>query len=227
MAGLTKMASDEIKKRVADSKKKKNEAEAKITPKKGSIATKTTVSATDIKQAKTANQLNTMQRRIDDMPDGNIKTAYKKMLKAQRDRFEKMQAGEKDTIIRKQQQSVADRKAKPVSLPPSLEEVTKKNKQKKTLTERRKEFDEARKIARDKKNNPETFEEAKKLINSKRMNDAQRQSALIKAAVKFDRTITINGKTFGPKKAKANSNNRGGLQRGGHMDMRKGGMFYK
>ena len=28
-------------------------------------------------------------------------------------------------------------------------------------------------------------------------------------------------------KAKGNKNNRGGLQRGGHMDMRKGGMFYK
>ena len=29
------------------------------------------------------------------------------------------------------------------------------------------------------------------------------------------------------KKATGNKNNRGGLQRGGHMDMRKGGMFYK
>jgi len=112
MAGLTKMASDEIKKRVADSKKKKNEAEAKITPKKGSIATKTTVSATDIKQAKTANQLDEMQRRIDDMPDGNIKTAYQKMLTAQRDRFEKMQSAEVDTMTRKQQQSARDRKMK-------------------------------------------------------------------------------------------------------------------
>ena len=112
MAGLTKMASDEIKKRVADSKKKKNEAEAKITPKKGSIATKTTVSATDIKQAKTSNQLDEMQRRIDDMPDGNIKTAYQKMLTAQRDRFEKMQSAEVDTMTRKQQQSARDRKMK-------------------------------------------------------------------------------------------------------------------
>jgi len=112
MAGLTKMASDEIKKRVADSKTKKNEAEAKITPKKGSIATKTTVSATDIKQAKTANQLDAMQRRIDDMPDGNIKTAYQKMLTAQRERFEKMQSDEVDTMTRKQQQSARDKKMK-------------------------------------------------------------------------------------------------------------------
>ena len=43
------MAADEIKKRVADRKKKQGEAEAKITPKKGSIATRTTVSATDIR----------------------------------------------------------------------------------------------------------------------------------------------------------------------------------
>lgn len=28
-------------------------------------------------------------------------------------------------------------------------------------------------------------------------------------------------------KAKGNKNNRGGLQRSGHMDMRKGGLFYK
>jgi len=192
--GVSKVAKDLIEERIAKKKKKQGEAEAKITPKKGSIATKTTVSATDIKQAKTANQLDAMQRRIDDMPDGNIKTAYKQMLTAQRKRFKKMQADEVDTKTRKQQQSAADKKAKPVSLAPSL---------------------------------PETFEEAKKLINRSRMNDLQRQSALIKAAVKFDRTITINGKTFGPKKAKANSNNRGGLQRTGHTDMRKGGMFLK
>ena len=79
-------------------KKKKDKAEAKITPKKGSIAKKTTISATDIKQATTANELNMMQRRIDNMPDGNIKTAYQKMLNAQRERFEKMQADEVDKM---------------------------------------------------------------------------------------------------------------------------------
>jgi len=115
--GVTKVAEDIIKERIAKKKKKQGEAEAKITPKKGSIATKTTVSATDIKQAKTANQLDAMQRRIDDLPDGNIKTAYQKMLTAQRERFEKMQADEVDTKTRKQQQSAADRKAKPVTMP--------------------------------------------------------------------------------------------------------------
>tara|TARA_R100000951_G_scaffold101621_1_gene93247 strand:+ start:39 stop:467 length:429 start_codon:yes stop_codon:yes gene_type:complete len=116
--GATKIAKDAIEERIAKKKKKQAEAEAKITPKKGSIAKKTTVSATDIKQAKTANELDSMQRRIDDMPDGNIKTAYQKMLTAQRNRFEKMQADEVDTKTRKQQQSASDRKAKPVTLPP-------------------------------------------------------------------------------------------------------------
>ena len=115
--GASKLIKDEIEKRISDSKKKKNEAEAKITPKKGSIATKTTISATAIKQAKPANQLDAMQRRIDDMPDGNVKTAYQKMLTAQRERFEKMQADEVDTKTRRQQQAAADKKAKPVTMP--------------------------------------------------------------------------------------------------------------
>lgn len=110
--GVTKYATDEVKERIAKKKKKQGEAEAKITPKKGSIATKTTVSATDIKQAKTANQLDEMQRRIDDMPDGNIKTAYQKMLTAQRDRFEKMQSDEVDTTQRKALQGAHDARMK-------------------------------------------------------------------------------------------------------------------
>ena len=105
---VTKIAKDAIEERIAKKKKKKAEAEAKITPKKGSIATKTTVSATDIKQAKTARELDAMQRRIDDMPDGNIKTAYQKMLTAQRERFEKMQSDEVDTMQRKALQGAHD-----------------------------------------------------------------------------------------------------------------------
>ena len=109
---VTKVAKESIEERIAKLKKKKDKAEAKITPKKGSIAKKTTISATDIKQATTANELNMMQRRIDNMPDGNIKTAYQKMLDAQRKRFEKMQADEVDTKTRKQQQSARDKKMK-------------------------------------------------------------------------------------------------------------------
>ena len=112
------MASDEIKKRVADSKKKKNEAEAKITPKKGSIATRTTVSATDIRQAVDSLELDKLQRRIDNMPDGNIKKSMELLLKSRRRTLERRQADEVDTKTRKQQQSAADKKAKPVTLPP-------------------------------------------------------------------------------------------------------------
>ena len=116
---VTKVAKESIEERIAKLKKKKDKAEAKITPKKGSIAKKTTISATDIKQATTANELNMMQRRIDNMPDGNIKTAYQRMLTAQRERFEKMQADEVDTKTRKQQQSARDKKMKgKVTLPP-------------------------------------------------------------------------------------------------------------
>ena len=68
--------------------------EAKTVVKKGSIAKKMTVSKSDIEQAKTANQLDAMQRRIDDMPDGNSKKMLQNMLDRQRAKFEKMQSDE-------------------------------------------------------------------------------------------------------------------------------------
>ena len=82
---------------------------AKTVEKKGSIAKKMTVSNTDIQQAKTANQLDTMQRRIDDMDDGLRKDMMQKMLDAQRNSFEKMQADELDKAGRKSAQSARDR----------------------------------------------------------------------------------------------------------------------
>ena len=88
----------------------KNQEAAKVVEKKGSIAKKTTVSATDIKQAKTANDLDLMQRRIDDMKDGLIKKSMQNMLDAQRTNFENMQAGEVDRASRKSAQSARDRK---------------------------------------------------------------------------------------------------------------------
>jgi hypothetical protein len=99
-------------------KVRKNEQEAKVTPKKGSITKNRTVSATDIKQAKTANQFDTMQRRIDDMPDGLGKKTMQDLLDRQRKSFEDMQSAEVSRMSRKQQQSASDRKAKPVTLPP-------------------------------------------------------------------------------------------------------------
>lgn len=82
---------------------------AKTVEKKGSIAKKMTVSKTDIQQAKTANQLDTMQRRIDDMDNGLRKDMMQKMLDAQRAKFEKMQADELDKAGRKSAQSARDR----------------------------------------------------------------------------------------------------------------------
>ena len=115
--GVTKVVKESLEERILKLKKKKDEAEAKITPKKGSIAKKTTISATDIKQATTANELNMMQRRIDNMPEGANKKSYQKLLDRARKRFEKMQADEVDTKTRKQQQAAADKKAKPVTMP--------------------------------------------------------------------------------------------------------------
>lgn len=101
-----------------DIKRLKNQDAAKVTEKKGSIAKKMTVSATDIKQAKTANQLAAMQRRIDAMADGLVKKSMQKMLDAQRKQFEKMQAAEVDAASRKSAQSARDRKMKgKVTLP--------------------------------------------------------------------------------------------------------------
>jgi len=67
---------------------------AKTVEKKGSIATRTTVSKSDIQQAKTARELDAMQRRIDNMKDGKSKDMMQNMLDRQRAKFEKMQSDE-------------------------------------------------------------------------------------------------------------------------------------
>ena len=114
---VTKIAKDVIEERIAKKKKKQAEAEGKITPKKGSIATRTTVSATDIRQAVDSLELDKLQRRIDNMPDGNIKKSMELLLKSRRRTLERRQADEVDTKTRKQQQAAADKKAKPVTMP--------------------------------------------------------------------------------------------------------------
>lgn len=98
--------------------RRKNQEAAKTVQKKGSIAKKATVSATDIKQANTARQFDTLQRRIDSMDDGLIKKSMQKMLDAQRSDFEKMQAEEVDRAGRRSAQAARDRKMKDkVTLP--------------------------------------------------------------------------------------------------------------
>ena len=121
VAKKTKASMEESEKKrkaaAAKSKQGKAKAAAKVTEKKGSVAKKMTVSATDIKQAKTANQFATMQRRIDDMPEGLRKKTMQNMLDRQVAEFEKMQAAEVSRASRKSAQSAADRKSKPVTLP--------------------------------------------------------------------------------------------------------------
>jgi len=113
------MEAAESKRKAAAEKSKQGKAKAaaKVTEKKGSVAKKMTVSATDIKQANTANKLATMQRRIDDMPDGLRKKTMQNMLDRQVTEFEKMQAEEVSRASRKSAQAAADRKSKPVTLP--------------------------------------------------------------------------------------------------------------
>jgi hypothetical protein len=93
-----------------DIERLKNKEAAKTTQKKGSIAKKMTVSKEDIKQANTARELDSVQRRIDNMNDGLIKKSMQAMLDRQRRAFEKMQADEVDAASRKSAQSASDRK---------------------------------------------------------------------------------------------------------------------
>lgn len=103
----------------AAAKARKASKEAQLVEKKGSIATKTTVTQTAIKEAKTANAMDAMQRRIDDLPEGNRKKAFQDMLDRQRAEFEAKQAADVDRVQRKQQQSARDKKMKgKVTLPP-------------------------------------------------------------------------------------------------------------
>ena len=90
-------------------KRAKDRAEAKVTPQQGSIATKMTVSKTDIQQAKTANELDKLERRIDEMPDGLRKKMMQDMVEKQRKKFEGMQADEMDRSVRKSAQAARDR----------------------------------------------------------------------------------------------------------------------
>ena len=90
-------------------KTRAREDAAKTTQKKGSIAKKMTVSKTDIQQAKTANDFDNMQRRIDDLPDGLRKNMMQDMLDKQVKKFEDMQAAELDKAGRKAAQSARDR----------------------------------------------------------------------------------------------------------------------
>ena len=87
---------------------------AKTVEKKGSIATRTTVSKSDIQQAKTARELDAMQRRIDNMQDGKSKDMMQNMLDRQRAKFEKMQS---DEVTSRTLKSARAKPKEEVSLP--------------------------------------------------------------------------------------------------------------
>ena len=108
----TKPVKDKTKKSVME------RLDAQTVERKGSIAKKMTVSATDIRQATTANELSKVQRRIDELPDGKRKTMMQNMLDRQVKAFEKMQASEVDRASRRSAQANRDRKMKDkVTLP--------------------------------------------------------------------------------------------------------------
>lgn len=80
------------------------------TDRKSTINKKRSVSATDIREATTANELAAVQRRIDAMPEGNIQKAMQKMLDAQVTKFEAKQAADVDKAGRKSAQAQRDKK---------------------------------------------------------------------------------------------------------------------
>ena len=89
--------------------KKPSKMDAQTVQRKSTINRKRSVSATDIREATTANQMDAVQRRINAMPDGNIKNAMQKMLDAQRKKFEAKQSADVDKAGRKSAQSARDR----------------------------------------------------------------------------------------------------------------------
>lgn len=96
MRDTPERAETERKAAVERERIRKNKTDAMTTQRRGSIATRMPVSGEDIRQAKTAAQLDAMQRRIDDMPDGNRKQMMQNLLDRQRAGFEGMQSAEMD-----------------------------------------------------------------------------------------------------------------------------------
>jgi hypothetical protein len=101
-----------------------NETSAKVTPKKGSIAKKTMVSATDIKQAATANALNKYIRDIKDASNGSPNESQKMRLAMAEKKLKDIENEDSAKVTRaanKSAQAASDRKAKAkkISLKPA------------------------------------------------------------------------------------------------------------
>jgi hypothetical protein len=94
----------------ARAKERKRQENIRTSESKSSINKSRNVSKADVMAANTAAQFRTMQKRIDDMPDGMRKKMMSDLLTAQEKKFKAEQGAELDTMTRKQQQSASDRK---------------------------------------------------------------------------------------------------------------------
>lgn len=85
-----------------------NQEQARATEKRGAISG-TPVSAESIRQATTAQQISTMQRRIDELPEGLRKTTMQRMLDRQQADLDATRAAEADRASRRSSQAARDR----------------------------------------------------------------------------------------------------------------------
>lgn len=120
-AARAKAALEEADKKTAASKERvtarRNQSEGRATEKRGAIS-KSPVSATDVREAKTEIEFTKMQRRIDEMEDGNRKKMMQQLLDRQLKEFENKQKGDLASAQRKSAQSSRDRAMKgKVTLP--------------------------------------------------------------------------------------------------------------
>ena len=102
------MDAPDVKRRLGDRKRRKDEAEAKAAPKTGTY-TKGTVTATAIREAKTANELYKLERELAEKPDSLSSKALGNMLRERIRVFEEGQAADVDRASRKSTQANRDR----------------------------------------------------------------------------------------------------------------------
>ena len=102
------MDAPDIERRLGDRKRRKDEAEAKVTPKTGTH-TKGIVTATAIREAKTANELYKLERELADKPDSLSNKALGNMLRERIRIFEEGQAADVDRASRNSAQANRDR----------------------------------------------------------------------------------------------------------------------
>jgi hypothetical protein len=93
-------------------KERKQRAEAAATENKGSINKNQTVSQADKDYAKALAKIEDMKKRMEAMDSGPRKKAYKLVYKNALAKFKKKYGAEKDSMVRKQQQTARDNKMK-------------------------------------------------------------------------------------------------------------------